>query len=327
MNEKIAIVVPCHLPPSEAWIAALKSEADANKAQVIIVDDSDGNLGKLPFGWEVFDYLRQEDYLGELYDEFARLFHKCAACRVFGHLVAYKEGYDVIIGLDSDCIVERNFVRDHIQFLGKPFGSGWFNPIGYPHYSRGYPYSQREWPIVANMGLWKNVLDINGKDRQSNEPKEIKIMGSTVPNGVFPFSGMNFALARDAILGFLFLPNFNDGDDDFRRIDDVWGGYIFQKLLRKLHQSTMVGYPIVLHDTIVDAKADTVDEEAMCKHEDSFIEMVDRVCENMEATTQESSMVELMDNFITHMNIEIDVPFDDLISAFIWWREVIKKYA
>jgi hypothetical protein len=323
---KIAIVVPCHIPPSEAWVAALDAEARAHKAKVIIVDDSDGQLGELPKSWDVYGYEKQKKFLGELYEDFARLFHKSSACRVFGHLVAYKNRNDVIIGLDSDCIVPTHFIRDHIQYIGKDYGSGWFNPIGYPDYSRGFPYSQRHWKVVANMGLWKNVLDINGKDRKDGEPTDIRLIGSTVPNGYFPFSGMNFALARDAIWGFLFLPNFKDGDDHFRRIDDVWGGYIFQKLLRKLHQSTMVGFPIVYHDTVVDPKADAAEEEAMYKYEDQFIETIDDVMNHVYTTS--SSMKEAMLDFIHALGIYGNQPeFAELAPAFAWWAKVIKKYA
>ncbi len=323
---KIAVVVPCHIPPSEAWVAALDAEARAHKAKVVIVDDSDGNLGALPARWEILDYKRQENFLGELYPYFAETFHKSSACRVVGHLWAYKMRNDVIIGLDSDCIVPTHFIRDHIQFLGKDYGSGWFNPIGYPDYSRGFPYSQRHWEVVANMGLWKNVLDINGKDRKDGEPTDIRLIGSTVPNGYFPFSGMNFAMARDAMWGFLFLPNFKDGEDNFRRIDDVWGGYIFQKLLRKLHQSTMVGFPIVYHDTVIVPEEDAKEEAAMYKYEDKFIDTVDDVAARIYYPI--GSMRETMHEFIRQWEIYANIPeFAPLSFALQWWAKVIKQYA
>lgn len=321
---KIAICVPAHIPPSDAWIAALDAEAKANDAQVIIVDDSDGKLGALPSGWRVFGYRAQAFFLGELYEDFARMFHKSSSCRVFGHVWAYKMGYDVVIGLDSDCIVKRHFVRDHVQFLGKDYGSGWFNPIGYPNYTRGYPYSQRGWPIVANMGLWENVLDINGKDRKDNEPKEIKIQGSTVPSGYFPFSGMNFAITREAVFGFLFLPNFNNGEDKFRRIDDIWGGYIFQKLMRKIHVSPMLGYPFVYHDTIVVPEEDAAEEEAMYKHEDAFISLINSCTSTIRASTTKEAFEQFAERFTKQI---INPTFDELKPSVEWWVKVMKKYA
>lgn len=333
-DNKIAIVAPCHIPPGDAWIHALKAEADADHADVIIIDDSDGHLGPLPEEWIVLGYEAQEKFLGELYLQFAGMFHKSSACRVLGHIFAYANGYEVIIGLDSDCIVKTRFIRDHTQYLNKNFGNGWFNPIGWPKYSRGYPYSKREWPIKANMGLWENVLDINGKDREANEPTSINIAGSTVPAGFFPFSGMNWAMTRDSMWGFLFLPNFNSGDpqnpDEFRRIDDVWGGYIYEKLMQKMQYSTMLGYPFVFHDTVVDAEADAREEEAMYKFEDAFIAAVDEVCNMMALHINhgQTSMAEVMEDFIINWGLAYQVdPFHQLDPAFEWWGKVIKKYA
>jgi hypothetical protein len=325
---KIAIVVPCISRPSDAWIEALETEAKANKAKVVIVDDSNGKLGTLPARWEVLDYKRQENFLGDLYPEFARLFHKCSACRVVGHLWAYKRGNDVVIGLDNDCIVPTHFIRDHIQFLGKDWGAGWFNPIGRADvYSRGFPYSARNWKIVANMGLWKNVLDINGKDRKEGEMTEVPLAGSTVPTGYFPFSGMNFALAREAIFRYLFIPNFDYIDDKgtskFRRIDDIWGGYIFQKFLQKNHQSTMVGYPIVYHDTIVDPKEDEENEVAMCNYEDSFIEMIDSVFNSVQSRLGQPDRMFLE----IYIACDANPVFKEIAPAFLWWQKVIEEYA
>lgn len=322
---KAAIVAPCHIPPSPAWVKALEDEQAATGARIVIVDDSDGNLGELPHHWEVFGYDRQREFLGELYDEFARMFHKSSACRVFGHLWALEQGYDVVIGLDSDCIVKPGFVMHHTQFMGRKFGSGWFNPIGNTFYSRGFPYSQRDWPVVANMGLWENVLDINGKDRQSNEPKDIKIAGSTVPVAPFPFSGMNFALAKEAIPGFLFLPNFDYGDSKFRRVDDIWGGYIFQKMMRLRHESAMVGYPFVFHDTVVIAEEDAAEEQAMYDYEDEFIHTVDLCFERMLSTPAPLGMIYA--DFRHAWEVNANAPFTRLQSAFDWWVAAIKKYA
>lgn len=324
---KIAIVVPCISRPSDAWIEALEKEAKANKAKVVIVDDSDGKLGMLPARWEVLDYKRQENFLGDLYPEFARLFHKCAACRIVGHLWAYKRGNDVVIGLDNDCIVSTHFIRDHIQFLGKDWGAGWFNPIGRADlYSRGFPYSARNWEVVANMGLWKNVLDINGKDRKEGEITEVPLAGSTVPNGYFPFSGMNFSLSREVLFGYLFLPNFDYKEDKFRRIDDVWGGYIFQMLLRRMKMSTMVGYPIVYHDTIVDPKDDEENELAMCKYEDAFYQ----TCQDVMRSTEAKNISDLMRDFIKRWMCYpsgLDFPFEGVTEALLWWAKAIEKYA
>src|ERR1041385_8821073 len=93
---KIAIVVPVHIPPSKEWIQSLKSVA--KNCSVIIVDDSDGHV-TVPAEWDIYNYERQREEMGdELYEEFKR-FHYSSACRNFGHWMAYKLGFDIIIGL------------------------------------------------------------------------------------------------------------------------------------------------------------------------------------------------------------------------------------
>ena len=143
---KVAIVIPCHIKLTKEWIHALEKEAK-NKADVIIVDDSNGKLGKLPNSWRVYGYNKQKEFLGKLYRGFDQMFHKCSACRVFGHLVAYKGKYDVIIGLDSDCVVSKGFIDGHLEYLERQ-GSGWENPLGHMDkvgydskglYPRGFP--------------------------------------------------------------------------------------------------------------------------------------------------------------------------------------------
>lgn len=326
---KVAIVAPCHIPPTKDWIYSLDREARVAEADVIIVDDSDGKLGEMPKTFNVYDYGRQKTHLQENYEEFARLFHKCAACRVFGHLVAYQAGYDVVIGLDSDCVVPFNFVQTHLAALASNKAYGWTNPLGGSGmYPRGYPYHMRNWKIVANMGMWENVLDLNGKDRQPNEPKRISAPGFAPAPAPMPFSGMNFALAREAIPGYLFLPNFKFFDDDFRRIDDIWGGYVFQRLARLRNEAVTFGAPVVYHDTIVDAAADAAEEAAMYKYEEPFMDIVDEAINNMGKVAPLTTYYDLYQDFVHNLDGlgYFDTSFlGELQPAMEWWIKVFKN--
>ncbi len=326
---KIAIVIPCHIKLTEEWITSLQREAVAGNADVIIVDDSDGELESLPAEWRRYNYFDQAVFLGDLYDEFAKFFHHQAACRVFGHILAYSEGYDVIIGLDSDCIVQSGFVAEHLKYLGCKITGGWENPLrGTGYYSRGYPYFMRNWKIVANMGLWNNVLDINGKDRSKTEPTEVLDASSHPALAPIPFSGGNFAMLREAVPGFFFIPNFEYGDDKFRRIDDIWGGYIFQRLMRKRHEGMSYGQPITYHDTTIDIAADTAAEEAMYKWEESFIERVDMAIflrnDEIKNKQYDKSFKVFVECF---KNLSSKSPqFKNMIPAMEWWVKVWDKY-
>lgn len=324
---KVVVVVPVHIPLSEKWVASLIHETQSGefKADVFIVDDSDGKVA-LPSAWHRFDYTYQESYLGKDYEFFAEHFHKQSACRNFGHLIAYKDGYDVIIGLDSDCIVPKNFISKHLAMLGAT-GWGWTNPLQHqpkPWYPRGYAYSQRNWPIAANMGVWEHVLDLNGRDRHSTEPTEVAPSEVFDINGIasapIPFSGMNFAIEKEALPAFCFLPNFDVGPHQFRRIDDIWGGVIFQAIMKRLHKSVSYGEPVVWHDTIVDPKEDADAEAAMYKYEDDFIGLVDLIDQKTRLINPLMDEVQAMKVFFAQLAAMTKRSFFKPLSpSFEWW--------
>lgn len=327
---KIAIVAPCHVQPSQEWIDALQKEISTSPgAQPIIIDDSGGTL-TMPADWQQYDYTQQQNFLAELYQQFATLFHKCSAGRVLGHLIAWHQGFDVIIGLDSDCVVPEGFIQKHIAYLNNTAGAGWENPIaGTGFFSRGFPYSKRNWTVVANMGLWSNVLDINGKDRAQGEPTGVLAENlSNNPVGVIPFSGMNFALTHDAVPAFLFIPNFISGADNFQRIDDIWGGYIFQGICRKMKASVRYGEPVVYHDTVVDAAADTAEEQAMYLWEDRFMASVDKTLALMPDMPEGSTFLQTFQSFVNYFN-ELSDPalLVGINPAMAWWLQALQKYA
>lgn len=277
---KCVIVAPSHIQPSDKWIDALQKQ----NVDVIIVDDSEGKM-TLPKNWDVYDYKRQREELGdELYEE-SRMFHKSSASRNIGHILAYRKGYDVIIGLDNDCVVPENFVRRHMEGLSMN-GYGWVNPIAKTGwFPRGFPYSQRNKKVMLNMGLWENELDLNGKDRlEWNIPEpRIPLCGEhNIAVGKIPLSGMNFAMFRDVVPGFLFIPTYTNSQGyRFSRHDDIWGGYILQKLMDKREEKIAFGTPIVYHDTIVIPAEDAAEEEAMTHYEQLFYSSIDALLDGI----------------------------------------------
>lgn len=347
---KVAIIVPCHIPPTKEWIKKLEFRRASVPVEtdVIIVDDSNGKLGILPSTWRLYDYPRQEDFLGELYPFFAANFHKSSSCRVFGHILAYSESYDIIIGLDSDCEVRPKFVQDHIDSLSQK-GWGWSNPLEEikvfsKMYSRGFPYSQRNWPVIANMGLWENCLDLYGKDRWENaEPKKVNFPPGDyrIAAAPIPFSGMNFALRREGVPGFLFLPNFdyeytanpnsiNIIKDKFRRHDDIWGGYIFQKIAKRMHNAITYGHPIVDHVSEVIATEDAAEEAGMYKWEDLFLTQVDKFMAEVPSKIK-PNYIDLFKSFTQQFCQQARVLPDhfvlySLVESLEWWVKVWEKY-
>lgn len=277
---KVSIVAPLHIQPSREWIDALEKESNETGADVVIIHDSWSiPLLELPPEWKVFDYEAQQTYLGrDLYDLFKQ-FHKSSAIKNLGLIYSYRENYDICIVIDSDCIVPEGFMHAHIDSL-KIKGEGWINPIAETNlYSRGFPYSKRKQDKWCHMGLWTNELDLYGKDRIGNKDIPKNYTPEHDYNdaaGFFPLSGMNVSFVREALPYMLFLPNFFSPDGEkFMRHDDIWGGYIFQKIAQMKNKSLSYGLPVVYHDTIVHPEEDAAEEEPMYKYEDEFFNYID----------------------------------------------------
>lgn len=318
---KIAIVAPVHIQVSPEWIDALLGQQE--HADIIIVDDSDGKV-KLPEDWDVYDYARQKEALGEdLYEQFEQ-FHKSSACKNFGTWLAYKKGYEIIIVIDSDCIVPPDFVKDHLDALGQS-GQGWDNPLhNTGFHSRGFPYSKRNIEKWAHMGLWENELDLYGTDRvgKTEIPEKPACPDLHNVSGFVPLSGMNISFRREAIPYMLFLPNFKQNDYRFSRHDDIWGGYIFEKILHAKNKALSYGQPYVFHDTVVIPEEDAAEEVAMIKFEDEFYKEID-ICLGEEAgfATPKEAFEVLGEWFSL---VAESSPFADLAPAFNFWADAFK---
>ncbi len=317
---KVAIVAPVHIQPSEQWVQALS--VASRTATIIIVDDSNGKV-KLPENFDVYDYTRQQEFLGdEMYAKFEQ-FHKSSSCKQFGLWVAYERGFDPIIVIDSDCIIPPDFIGKHIEALLTP-GDGWDNPLrGTGLYSRGFPYYERKKPIWAHMGLWENELDLYGTDRigMSNLPKVPPAVDKLSTGALFPLSGMNVSFRNDAVPYMLFLPNFGFNGERFSRHDDIWGGYIFQRVAHALGFGLSYGNPVVFHDTIVVPEEDAAEEVPMIKYERQFYRMIDDALNMTLWYGQETPRpYDVFDDIVEflkrHPGDEHTVMFDELIPAF-----------
>ena len=276
----------------------------------------------LPSEWDIYGYEAQREALGdELYETFEQ-FHHSSACRNFGHWIAYMGGFDIIIGLDSDCIVPPDFVSKHLEALMSN-SYGWENPIKYTNwFPRGFPYHERMRRTILNIGLWEHELDVNGIDRVrgGKPPRNPMNEKQEIAHAMIPLCGMNFAMWTYALPAFLFIPNFDDGSEKFRRYDDIWGGYIFQKLMQKNKDMITFGSPVVYHDTIIDAESDAMLEEAGLKWEETFYNTIDLMCDNVDAKTYDR----MFKDFVRNEEIIKQTPFKHLVPAFKWWIKLFE---
>jgi hypothetical protein len=260
LTTKVVVVIP--IPNDPDWtIFEELSEA----VPIIVCDDSDGKLSPAPRkNVRFFDYAAQERIMGKHY---AAIPHKSAACRNFGHFLAYKEGFDVIIALDYDCRTRAGWLEEHLRALGPmaqaPAVAGrWINTVEQPgFYARGFPYEYRNadstmtdtavsGEVKLNMGVWDNVLDLNGIDKiQREPPKTPGLRGDTnyVALGMVPLCGMNTAFRAELTPAYFFLPDVWIGGWQLSRHDDIWGGYILKRLMDKRGDLLAYGRPVVEH--------------------------------------------------------------------------------
>jgi hypothetical protein len=233
---------------------------------IIVCDDSDGKLAPPPRrNVRYFDYAAQRREMGGHFDAIP---HKSAACRNFGHVIAYREGYDVIVALDYDCRTRAGWLEQHLAALttvaSAPALSGtWINSVEQPgFYARGFPYEYRNaeaaavvettasGPVKLNMGVWDNVLDLNGIDKiQAEPPYDPGLRGDRnyVALGNIPVCGMNTAFLAELTPAYYFLPDIWIEGWQLSRHDDIWGGYILKKLMDKRGDLFSYGRPIVEH--------------------------------------------------------------------------------
>lgn len=260
-TRSVAVVIP--MPNDPDWSIF---EHLAQDVTIIVPDDSDGHLHPAPReNVRYYDYAAQREVMGRHYDAIP---HRSAAARNFGHYLAVQEGFDVIVALDYDCRVPPGWLDAHLRQLGTAVQTpalqgAWVNSITAPgFYARGYPYEMRNevasavtrtaasGPVKVNMGVWNNVLDLNGVDKLPKEPPyEPGLHGEQnhIALGNIPVCGMNTAFTADLTPAYFFLPDLWVDGWQLSRHDDIWGGYVLKKLMDLRGDLFSFGRPIVEH--------------------------------------------------------------------------------
>jgi len=249
--------------------------------RLLVVDDSDGAIAVPCSKAQVFDYRAQRSYMGRHY---ALVPHKSKACAFFGTFFAFKEGFEKIAVLDDDCRVSHSYGQA-LGLLNKPEvfpgaaagDSGWFDPIPLDRYwARGFPFHLRrvrktppdfthpfERRVMAICGLWSGYLDVNAIDKLALEfkPVELPKVEMRWALGHFPMSGMNLFLTREAVPAYPWLPKWGVSEGFFlNRHEDIWAGYILQKVAHHLSWGLAYGPPIVEHLKLGDLEAELISE-------------------------------------------------------------------
>lgn len=324
-TRRVAVVMPIPNDPDWSIFDEIPEDVD-----IIVPDDSDGKLAPAPrTNVTYYDYAAQRDYLGDLYEAIP---HKSAACRNFGHVVAYREGYDVIVALDYDCRTPPGWLEAHLRALATvtdaPARSpvregGWVNSITAPGwYARGYPYELRnpvdseEYETTASgdvkihMGVWNKIVDLNGIDRfpPHEAPYEPGLHGPEprVALGNIPVCGMNTSFVREVTPAYFFLPDLwvDDGSPggwQLSRHDDIWGGYIVKKLMDRKGDLLTFGGPVVEHTRLTAGEKTAKIEHYMHLLARDFFPLVDAAASRVVAGEYAAMFADFVEEFFVEV--------------------------
>lgn len=327
---KVCVVIPCPTDPPNGYPELPRD------VTVVIVDDSTDLEGqnsqldtsKIPARYEV---LQHRSVANEL--AFPR---KSAASRNLGHCWAYVNKFDVTIALDYDCLPPPDFVDKHLAALGlhkdlSVVNGSWVNPISHKDiYARGYPYEYRpsyqleqhhnefEVNVKANLGLWTGFLDVNAIDRlqfeipehPGNYANETRATYSNIP-----ICGMNFAFRTELTPAYFLLPNFKVSGWEVSRHDDIWGGYILHKIMRKAGDTLTFGQPTVEHTKLSNINNSLRYEHWMHLLNQSFYRSVDEAVSAIPLSTYHEMFADLVE----YLEVRWTPPLQSLIPAMRRW--------
>ncbi len=264
--------------------------ADENEdLKVLIIDEGSENVRKRNNKYlgnithEYFGPRERKEWFrtrfGSSYERYLSLIpRRCHAETSFGFLVAYEENADIVLELDDDVYINKNFIQEHIESLINENGvtvyapGKWYNTMENlvlnkksNVYPRGHPYepSTREenysWvrkggKCVLNMGLWLLHPDLDaltivyhsGLDgtcgiRSKECGREKVVIGRGT---YFAICSMNTSFKTQVIPAFYQLYMNTLGID---RFDDIWSGLFLKKITDHLGEKTCLGKPLGFH--------------------------------------------------------------------------------
>lgn len=266
MSHKIAVICPSNRPDRLAvWREAWKHEFDRDDVRVYTVPDTEETRAEIKAG------------LGE--DEWI-IPWRTGAIRSWGTIKAYRDGADVFIHLDDDCLPHtQHFIDAHVAALDHP--ARWMStihglvPRGMPRDVKGMPRDvgvpkkgrescitaihDAPGSVVVNHGLWKNIPDLDGETQLATPPPYVyETPTQWIPAGLyFPMSYMNIAFRREvAPLMWLGLQGMSPNGRvpwGYNRFDDIWCGVFVKRICDHLGLTIRSGTPWIWHDRASDA--------------------------------------------------------------------------
>ena len=265
----IAIVVPTNRPEQFwAFYSAWRHQFKRHNVTMYLVEDNPTiTIDIMP----EFAYKHLCQKNAEKYD-FIPI--RTGSIRSLGMLEAYKDGHDIIVTLDDDCLPADDI--DIIEEYKKAFNKKWSfseyfdvgNTFGLNEFMRGYPIWEREVnnPLIQ-YGGWDNVPDLDAftqmkhEDLGAVEGYEFDRKTMSMPNGV-AFTGciMNTAMKREAV-PLLYQHMMGIERVGYDRADDIWSGYFAKKICDHLRIPILInGKASIVHTRASNTRANLTKE-------------------------------------------------------------------
>ena len=171
--------------------------------------------------------------------------------------------------------------------------------------TRGLPYKNfgKVKNVVCNMGLWTNVGDWDGVQSLSDDKLSSYFtppVGNFLahPRHRYPFCGMNIFF-KCSVVPAMYFPLMGKGYL-FRRMDDIWCGWIFQKVFEHLGLYWSIGNPWIEHKRASNCFDNLIAESTGIKANEQFWEEIDSI--KLSSNTIKDCMVEIAENIISNNN-------------------------
>lgn len=203
--------------------------------------------------------------------------------RSYGFYKAYKDGCDMVVTLDDDCLPDKREYENHDDFLSKHIyrlnhlTERWIwttkdiKPRGVPYMNKGY----RE--VVINMGFWRNVADFDAPTQLVYGAREVEpnILNPVPVGQYFPMSGMNLSFKRD-VIPMMYFPLMGHGYQ-YDRFGDIWCGIMVKKICDHLGLAITAGSPSVIHDKASNVWVNLQKEAKALSFNEDFWQIVDKI--------------------------------------------------
>jgi hypothetical protein len=171
---------------------------------------------------------------------------RTSAIRQAGLDAAYDAGYDYVLTLDDDCLVPPTWAQAHVSALRGLVPRCHSTVPG--QVIRGIPTGDSI-PVGISHGLWSGVLDYPAWYQLAANPGPVEIAdnGWRKIGTPFPMCGMNVGFRREVLPAVFF-------QHTFRRHDDIFAGWVAQRIL-DLHGFGFVsGGAVVRHERASNAE-------------------------------------------------------------------------